>query len=93
MGGRNQETVLAALPYIPDGAVFISAASDGWDNSDAAGAVGDVAFYQQSRGKNLDIEKYLREDDSYNFFKQIKGQIITGKTGSNVSDLFLVLKK
>lgn len=93
MGGRNQETILAALPYILNKAVFISAASDGWDNSDAAGAIGDAALYQQSREKKLDAEKYLEENDSYNFFKQIGGQIITGKTGSNVSDLFLVLKK
>ncbi|MFC1623685.1 glycerate kinase, partial [Patescibacteria group bacterium] len=39
-GGRNQEFVLGALPYLSQNMVVVAAASDGWDNSNRAGAIG-----------------------------------------------------
>ena len=91
MGGRNQEFVLGALPYIKDRMVVIGAASDGWDNSNIAGAIADYDLYAKVLDEGIDCEKYLEENNSYNFFKQVGGHIDTGRTGSNVADLYMVL--
>lgn len=90
-GGRNQELVLGALPLLPDNVVLISAASDGWDNSDVAGALGDRALYTHAVDKSLAVDDYLSDNDSYHFFKTVGGHIITGRTGTNVADLLIVL--
>ncbi len=90
-GGRNQEAALGALSEITSGKIFISAGSDGQDNSDAAGALADRELYDRAEQAGLDISSYLENNDSYNFFRQAGGQIYTGATGSNVSDLYLLL--
>jgi glycerate-2-kinase len=36
-------------------------------------------------------EAYLRENDSYNFFKKINGLFITGPTGTNVMDIQIMI--
>jgi glycerate 2-kinase len=92
-GGRNQEAVLAALKKIPEGGIFISAASDGEDNSDMAGAVGDYESKSRATSRGLDISQVLAEHASYDFFSTTKDHIFTGKTGANVSDLFIALQK
>lgn len=88
-GGRNQELCLGALEKIGEH-VVISVGTDGIDNSPAAGAIADKETLKKA--KKLDIKEYLENNDSYNFFKKIKNSIITGKTGTNVSDIILVLK-
>jgi glycerate 2-kinase len=90
-GGRNQEAVLASLPYLPEGRVFISVASDGCDNTDVAGALGDSEVYASSLKAGLSVESFLEENNSYDFFRKAGGHIETGLTGSNVSDLLLLL--
>ena len=90
-GGRNQETALSALPHLSDGTVFISAASDGVDNTDAAGAICDGELREVADKLLLDPDRFILENDSYNFFTEVGGQIITGPTGSNVSDLYILL--
>lgn len=91
-GGRNQEMVLGALDSLPDNLVFIAAASDGWDNSDVAGAIADRALFLSTVDKSLDTHDYLRDNKSYTFFETVGGHIKTGRTGSNVADLFIVLR-
>ena len=91
-GGRNQEMVLGALSIIPKNVVFIAAASDGWDNSDVAGALGDHTLFTHAVDKSLDTNEHLRENSSYTFFADAGGHITTGRTGSNVADLFIVLR-
>ncbi len=90
-GGRNQECVLAAIPYLPEGRIFASVASDGIDNTDAAGAIGDTDIFRKSNDMNINIDDYLQENNSYEFFRNVGGQIKTGSTGSNVSDLLILL--
>lgn len=93
-GGRNTQLSLLALKEFKDkGSVFISFASDGMDNSDAAGAVVDVETLRKAEEQNLSIDKYLENYDSYNFFLKTGDLIITGPTGANVSDLMLLLTK
>ncbi len=92
IGGRNQEFVLGALPHIKENIAVIGAASDGWDNSEMAGAIGDNKLFELSLGKGLDNKKYLNENDSFNFFKQAGGHIRTGRTGANVADFYMIIK-
>jgi len=91
-GGRNMEVVLAALPHLDEHSVIIAAASDGWDNTDIAGAIGDKKFFTLAVDKNLDVRTHLRDNTSYNFFSALGAGIMTGRLGSNVSDLFIVLR-
>jgi hydroxypyruvate reductase/glycerate 2-kinase len=91
-GGRNQEVVLGALPHLDENTTIISAASDGWDNTDVAGAIGDKLFYTLAVDKRLDVRTHLRDNTSYTFFTTLGAALMTGRTGSNVSDLFIVLR-
>ncbi|MGM0482247.1 MAG: glycerate kinase type-2 family protein [Patescibacteria group bacterium] len=90
-GGRNQETALSALLHLPEKAVFISAASDGIDNTDVAGAICDKSTMETADKLHLDLKEFISENDSYNFFTKVGDHIITGPTGSNVSDLYILL--
>lgn len=91
-GGRNQELALAALPAIKRGQLLLPLASDGRDNTDAAGAVCDIITKDKAQGLGLNIKEYLKQSDSYAFFRKAKAQVLTGDTGSNVSDLIIALK-
>lgn len=90
-GGRNQETALGSLLYLPEKTVFVSASSDGRDNTDVAGAVCDKELKEKADKLHLDPKRFISDNDSYNFFAQVGGQIKTGPTGSNVSDLYILL--
>ncbi len=90
-GGRNQEVALGALPHLSDEAVFIAAGSDGIDNTDVAGAISDKEIKEKALKLHLDPKRFISDNDSYNFFAQVGGQIVTGPTGSNVSDLYILL--
>lgn len=93
-GGRNQELVLSVVnSYRPNkNFVFASMGSDGVDGySDAAGAIADFLTVETVSEKGLDPEDFLRENDSYNFFKQTDGLIFTGVTGTNVNDFAIAL--
>lgn len=91
-GGRSQEMALAALPSISEKQVLLCLASDGHDNTDAAGAVIDSSTQNRARNLGLDIEQYLQNNDSFTFFEAVGDQVITGQTGVNVSDFFVYLK-
>lgn len=92
-GGRNQELVLSALLNIKKDTVILSASSDGWDNTPFAGAVADEFILNKAKSLKLEPEKFLINNDSFNFWKKIKtGAISTGRLGSNVSDLIIMLK-
>lgn len=90
-GGRNLEVSLGGLPHVRGNELLISVASDGHDNTDAAGAFCDVRSRQKAEGKKLDATAYLSRHDAYTFFKQTGDLIETGPTGSNVSDLIITL--
>lgn len=93
VGGRNQEMALSALSRVRPGQVFGCFASDGHDNSEAAGAVVDEFTLNTAKSLNLDYVKYLNNNDSFNFFDQVGSMVITGLTGSNVADFFICLQK
>ena len=90
-GGRNQELVLGASDYIKKGAVA-SCSSDGVDFiSEAAGAIADEQTKHKAQKLKLNAKIFLEKNDSYNFLKHTNSIIKTGKTGTNVGDLILIL--
>lgn len=92
-GGRNQEMILGSIKNL-DGknTVFASFATDGIDGkSDAAGAIADGFSLKRARKKNLDPDKYLRDNNSYEFFNTLGDLFITGPTGTNVMDIQIIV--
>jgi glycerate 2-kinase len=93
-GGRNQHFALlsALLLQLNPGITILSAGTDGTDGpTDAAGAVVDSATIQEANLINLDPEIYLADFDSYNFFKNSGGLVMTGPTMTNVMDIIVVI--
>ncbi len=91
-GGRNQELVLAALADVSDKTTIVSFDSDGWDNCELAGAIGDKNTIEHARALNFDPQLFLNKNDTLNFFKQSGDGIETGRLPANVSDLMIVYK-
>ena len=91
-GGRNQEVVLGALAHLEPGQVISSFASDGWDNTPAAGAIGDQDTLTKVAEKNLDPQAALDGHSSLAFFTAAADTIQTGRLASNVADLYIVFK-
>ena len=91
-GGRNQEMALAALQDIRGDELLLPFASDGHDNTDHAGALGDEATRAHARAQKLSIEEYLDSHCAYDFFSATGDALMTGYTGSNVSDLIIAIK-
>jgi glycerate-2-kinase len=92
-GGRNQEMVLSVVENIADTDFLFSAfATDGIDgNSDAAGAIADGYTKERAKERRMKIEDYLQNNDSYHFFKGLDDLLITGDTGTNVMDIYLLM--
>lgn len=91
-GGRNQEVVLGTLQDIDDKTIICSLASDGWDNTEFAGALGDSTVKNKASELSLNIPDFTSSHDSFHFFEQVGAGIETGRLPSNVSDLFIVYK-
>ncbi len=93
-GGRAQEFALVAAVAL-QGAERVWVAGLGTDGrdgpTDAAGAVVDGGTVSHAWRKRYNAVDYLARNDSYTFFKNIGGHIVTGLTGTNVNDLYLVL--
>ena len=92
-GGRNQEMILSCVDDLSKKKiVFASFATDGIDGkSDAAGAIADGYTLKKAQDNNLDPNIYLKNNNSYEFFKKINDLLITGPTGTNVMDIQLII--
>ena len=94
LGGRNQHLalIIAALLKEVQGITILSGGTDGSDGpTDAAGAVVDSFTYENALKQGLNMEQHIENFDSYNFFKQEGGLIITGPTQTNVMDIMIAL--
>ncbi|UCH71514.1 MAG: hypothetical protein JSW62_03700, partial [Thermoplasmatales archaeon] len=93
-GGRNQEMVLGSIKELANSdVIFASFATDGIDgNSDAAGAIADEFSLEKAYEQNLDLDVFLKENNSYEFFRKLNDLIITGLTGTNVMDIQIIIK-
>jgi glycerate-2-kinase len=92
-GGRNQELILSALQHVNRDVTICAFSSDGWDNTENCGAIGDFKTVERAKYLNLAPDKFLRTNSSLDFFNKTGDAIITGRLPSNVSDLMIVLKK
>lgn len=91
-GGRNQELVLGFLQSYMRGITIVSADTDGIDGvTDACGAIADCTTLERAQKKGLSIADALKENASYDFFKALDDLIVTGPTGTNVSDIRIIL--
>jgi glycerate-2-kinase len=91
-GGRNQHLALVALEYVAQKQILVTVASDGVDNSDHAGAIADKITASHASSKMLNPNMYIKNNDSYTFFSETGDGLITGKTGANISDLFVSIE-
>jgi glycerate 2-kinase len=95
-GGRNQELALRIARRLNQSdrqITFLSAGTDGIDGpTEAAGAIVDQDTYANAKAGGIDPDAFLKNNDSYHFFKKSGGHIITGPTGNNVMDIqFLII--
>jgi len=99
-GGRNMEAVLGTLVKLIQNSelriqncAFLSVASDGRDNTEAAGAIGDILTLKKSEKLKLNPQKFLGNHDSFRFFAKTGDLIFVKQKTFNVADLMIVLKK
>jgi hydroxypyruvate reductase len=91
-GGRNQEAALAAALDI-DGrdVTFLAGGTDGIDGpTDAAGGIVDGGTVERGRVLGLDAVAFLEDNDAYTYLSAVGDLLVTGPTGTNVADLWLV---
>lgn len=91
-GGRNQEAVVGSLASLDDNEIFASIDSDGWDNSEHAGAIADKITHQHATENNLNPEEFLKTNNSFDFFQESGDAIVTDRLPSNVADILLLWK-
>ncbi|XP_059050575.1 glycerate kinase [Achroia grisella] len=104
-GGRNQQLALEFSNYIhnikeyfKDFEIYIlCAGTDGIDGpTDAAGAIGHLDLVTNSHYLDIDVNKYLNDNDSYNFYDKYSNgdfHVVTGHTNTNVMDIHLIIVK
>ncbi len=93
-GGRAQEFAAAAALEIAGLAkVWVAAiGTDGTDGpTDAAGAVVDGDTVDRAHRLKVDLEGALKRHNIYPALKTLNQLIVTGPTGTNVNDLYLLL--
>ena len=95
-GGRNQELALSAAENISgmEGVVVAATGSDGTDGpTDAAGGIVDGNTKNLLEQKGISIPAILAENNSNYALSMADALIMTGPTGTNVNDLYLLLCK
>jgi len=99
VGGRNQQTALAAVEVVrheaggwPAGLLVASIGTDGEDGpTDAAGGCIDAAVAAAIDRSQLDVPRALARCDAHPLLDAAGGLVRTGPTGTNVADLRIVL--
>jgi glycerate 2-kinase len=91
-GGRNQHAALLAALAIADTTVqFAAMGTDGTDgNSPAAGAIVDGSTVVAMRRAGHDPVAARTDHDSYTALAAAEAALVTGPTGTNVGDLWIV---
>jgi glycerate-2-kinase len=93
-GGRAQEFAVAAAKAIAGlRRVYVAAiGTDGTDGpTDVAGALVDGDTWSRAKETGVDLDAALIDHDTYRALKRLRSHIITGPTGTNVNDLYLLL--
>jgi glycerate 2-kinase len=93
-GGRAQEFVAAAALEIAGLAKVwvVAIGTDGTDGpTDAAGAIVGGNTMARAQRLSVDLKGALQRHNTYSALKRLHQLIITGPTGTNVNDLYLLL--
>jgi len=100
-GGRNQQTVAAALAdRLVSGACWpanLLVASLGTDGEDgptaAAGGLADAGVADRTQALGLDVAAAVARCDALPLLEATGGLVVTGPTGTNVADVRIVLAR
>jgi hydroxypyruvate reductase len=94
VGGRNQEAALGAAIHIEGrDVVFASLGTDGIDGpTQAAGAIVSGSTAAKARDLGLDLGAALADSDSHTVLTELGETVVTGPSGTNVADLWMVAK-
>jgi len=93
-GGRNQEVALSAAIKLwgNQGITVASMGTDGIDGvTDAAGALVDGRTFDAVIDSGLNPRDALNRNDSYTALRPARSLIFTGPTGTNVSDIMVIV--
>lgn len=93
-GGRAQEFATAAALEIAGLAKVwvVAIGTDGTDGpTDAAGAVVDGTTVARAQRLSVDLKGALKRHNTYPALKRLNQLVLTGPTGTNVNDLYLLL--
>lgn len=92
-GGRNTYLALLGMEQIGPTDTFAAVASDGLDNSPAAGGMVDASSRERAAALPLNAADYLSRFDSYTALERLGHELIqTGPTEANVSDFLLLYR-
>lgn len=94
VGGRNQELALSAAGPLAGvaGVACLSVGTDGIDGrTRAAGAVVTGRTAEDAARRGVDLARALARHDSHPALARLGALVVTGPTGTNVSDLFVGL--
>lgn len=84
-GGRCQHTALVASEFLRENELFIAFGTDGLDgNSSLAGGIG--------RKSEDDVREHIASFESERYLTREGRGILTGATGTNVSDLYIYIR-
>lgn len=92
-GGRAQEFAVAAAKAVAGltGVYVAAVATDGSDGpTDAAGGLVSGDTWRRAGRMGMNLDATLISNDTYRALKRLKCHIITGPTGTNVNDLYLL---
>jgi len=53
--------------------------------------MGDEALFLEAKHQGADPELFLKENNAYEFFSRFGGHLVTGRRGTNVSDLYFTI--
>jgi hydroxypyruvate reductase len=77
---------------VRDGEEILSVGSDGHDHGPYAGAICDTMTKQAIMNAGLETKHFRDDNDTQTLFEKAGNYLLTGSTGSNVSDLIIALK-
>jgi glycerate 2-kinase len=89
-GGRSQEFALAAAVDLADEEkiAVLAGGTDGVDGpTDAAGAYADGTTVARAETLGMPARDHLEANDAYPLFHALNDLVVTGPTGTNVTDL------
>ena len=92
-GGRNLQLAATALDLVAAGEEILSFGSDGRDHGPYAGAICDTITKEAIAKAGLDLKKFRDDNNTQPLFEKAGNYVMTGDTGSNVSDLIIALKE